>query len=196
MKKPFQSIVKTLATYLIQGLLFVVPVAGTLYLIVYLLAILDGILELDYPGLGIVILVTGLTFLGFLANTIIATPIRNYFEKLLNRAPLVKTIYTAFTDLTGAFVGKKKSFSKPVLVKISDDQEIEKPGFVTNESLKKVGIEGDKVAVYCPHSYAFSGYVIVVPAKNVTPVDVKAADFMKFIVSGGVTDIEKRKQKV
>ncbi len=195
MKNTISLILKGLASYFIQGLLFVVPIAGTILLILYLFSFLDGIIQFEYPGLGILILVSGLTFVGFLANTIIAKPIINYFEKLINRAPLLKLIYTALADLVGAFVGKKKSFNQPVLVKISDEQEIEKPGFVTSEDLEKVGIEGDKVAVYCPHSYAFSGYVIIVPSKNITPVNVKAADFMKFIVSGGVTKMEKKTEK-
>jgi uncharacterized membrane protein len=48
------------------------------------------------------------------------------------------------------------------------------------------------VAVYLPHSYAFSGNLFIVPAENITPVNVKSADFMKFIVSGGVAEVEQK----
>ncbi len=70
------------------------------------------------------------------------------------------------------------------------DSDVEKFGFITNKDLNELGIGEDKVAVYLPHSYAFSGNLYIVPKKNVTPIDAKAADIMKFIVSGGVTTVD------
>ena len=56
---------------------------------------------------------------------------------------------------------------------------------MTSDDLTELGIPSGKVAVYLPHSYAFSGNLFIVPAENITLVDAKAADVMKFIVSGG-----------
>ena len=70
------------------------------------------------------------------------------------------------------------------------DSDVKKLGFITNKDLSEIGISDDKVAVYLPHSYAFSGNLFIVPKRNVTPIDAKAADIMKFIVSGGVTTVD------
>lgn len=51
-----------------------------------------------------------------------------------------------------------------------------------------LGIESEKVAVYFPHSYNFSGELFIVPAKQVKKLDAPPADVMKFIVSGGVAN--------
>jgi uncharacterized membrane protein len=181
--------------FFLQGLLFTVPLAVTVYVIFALLAFIDQLLtqvlpiEYDIPGLGILILFLSITTIGVLGNTIIAEPINNWFNKLLNKAPLIKTIYSAILDLTEALVGgKKKKFSQPVLVKLSD--VVEKPGFVTKEDLSSWGVGNDKVVVYLPHSYGFTGNIFVVPKKNVTPLKVKSSEMMKTILSGGVADAQ------
>ncbi len=127
-----------------------------------------------------------LTLLGALASTIVLKPFTYLFSRFLDRAPLIRTIYNAVKDLVGAFVGKKKSFSQPVLVKLSNDTTIEKLGFITSEDLHELGLDSTKIAVYLPHSYAFSGNLFIVDRRNVTPLSAKSADVMKFIVSGGV----------
>lgn len=100
--------------------------------------------------------------------------------------------YKSLKDLIDAFVGSKKRFNKPVLVKINPQQELEMIGFVTDEDLTELAdeIEG-KVAVYFPMSYSFSGHLVVVPKKNVTPIDRNSVEIMKYIVSGGIVEIEK-----
>ena len=130
---------KTLYFFL-QGLLFTVPIAITLYVIIALLASVDQLLpkilpfEVDIPGFGIIVLFGIITFIGILGNTVVAKPINRWFNRLLEKAPLIKTIYTALVDLTEVIVGgKKKKYTRPVLVKLSD--VVEKPGFITKEDL-------------------------------------------------------------
>lgn len=183
---------KKLANYFLRGLLLVVPVTLILYIVWSLLVFLDEIIPTRVPGLGIVILLAGITLLGFLGSTILAQPIINYFNRLLDRIPLIKTIYTAITDMLSALTGQKKSFSKPVLVKMNRESDIEKLGFITNEDLSTINIRSGKIAVYMPHSYNFSGNLFIVPIENITPINRNTADVMKFIVSGGVTDFEKQ----
>ncbi|HEY9123033.1 MAG TPA: DUF502 domain-containing protein, partial [Bacteroidales bacterium] len=91
-------------------------------------------------------------------------------------------------DLISAFVGKDKKFNQPVLVKVNKTAELEKIGFLTANDLSALKVKG-KVAVYFPHSYAFSGELFIVPSELVTPLDITPAEAMKFIVSGGVTEI-------
>lgn len=190
MKK--NSFVKVILGYFFRGLLLVVPITLIAYIVYQLFIFLDEIIPMEIPGLGMLILLGGITLLGFLGSTFIAEPIYKRANKMLDRVPLVKTIYTAITDLLSAFVGQKKSFSRPVLVKLNRESEIEKPGFVTNDDLSVLNLKTGKIAVYLPHSYNFSGNIFIVPIENVTPVDINTAEFMKFIVSGGVAQVGKK----
>ncbi len=98
---------------------------------------------------------------------------------------MVRIFYTAFKDLISAFVGDKKKFKTPVLITLNKENNIRKLGFLTQESFNEIG-EDESVAVYCPHSYAFSGDMFIVPRENVKPVNISSAEAMKLIVSGGV----------
>ena len=88
------------------------------------------------------------------------------------------------------FVGQKKGFSEPVLVKVYENSTIERIGFITNEDVESLKIKKGKVLVYMPHSYAISGQLFVVEKKYVTRIDQPASEVMKLIISGGVTDID------
>jgi uncharacterized membrane protein len=140
--------------------------------------------------MGILMLLTFLGLFGWLGAKFINETIRFWFNKLLDRIPLIKTIYKSVTDLLGAFVGQKKSFNKPVLVKLSNQNDIEVIGFITDEDLRELGNIQSKVGVYLPMSYSFSGHLVIVPIANVRPIDKSSVDVMKYIVSGGVVDIE------
>lgn len=199
-----------LLKYLLQGILLVVPLAITVVVIIKILTWIDNIIPDDFiplhlpgigktsigaiPGIGILTLLISLTVLGFLGNTFIAEPFMNYFKRLLNKAPLIKVIYTSVKDLVGAFVGKEKKFTKSVMVKMEGDN-LYRLGFITAEDLSNLGVSKEFVAVYFPHSYAISGNVFLVESKNVIKINAKSADVMKFIVSGGVTQVDKDEPK-
>jgi len=189
---------KRIIGFFFQGVLFTVPIAVTLFVIYKIFILVDGILSpiinevlpFQIPGLGLVIILSLLTFFGFLGSTIIMRPIFSYFERLVEKAPLAKIIYSAVKDLLQAFVGNKKSFDKPVLVRLEKDSDVQKMGFITRDDLTELGLDNDHVAVYLPHSYAWSGNQFIVPRENITPLNVSAATVMKFIVSGGVTKLD------
>ncbi len=187
-----KSISKRLLSYFFRGLLLIVPISLILYVVYTIFMFLDELIPVNIPGLGLIILLAGITVLGYLGSTFITDPIKRRANKILDRVPLLKTMYSAITDLLSAFVGEKKSFSRPVLVKLNRESDIEKPGFVTNEDLSRLTSGAGKVAVYLPHSYNFSGNVFIVPVENVTPINANTAEVMKFIVSGGVTDLGDR----
>ena len=88
------------------------------------------------------------------------------------------------------FVGNKKGFSEPVLVKLYENSSIERIGFVTSEDLDYLEIKKGKVLVYMPHSYAISGQLFIVEKKNVKKINCSSSEVMKLVVSGGVTEIE------
>ncbi len=184
---------KKLFGYFFQGLLYVAPLGLTLYAIVLLFNVVDGLiqkyleawLKVHIPGLGIVLIFLIISLLGMIGGTIIGAPVRRIIEKLLDKAPLFKLIYSSVRDLLSAFVGKEKKFTQPVLVKVNTISELEKVGFLTQEDLKSIGIK-DKVAVYFPHSYNFSGEMFIVPSEHVRPLNMAPTEAMKFVVSGGV----------
>ena len=181
---------KKIINYFLQGLLYIVPITVTLYVVVWSFQKIDGILPFTFPGIGLIIIISLITIIGFLGSAAITNPINAFFQNLLQKAPLLKTIYSSVKDLMSTFVGNKKGFSEPVLVKIYENSTIERIGFITNEDVESLNITKGKVLVYMPHSYAISGQLFVVEKKNVSPIDKSSAEIMKLIVSGGVTEID------
>jgi uncharacterized membrane protein len=187
---------KKLINFFLQGLLYLAPLVITAYIIYIGFNFIDGLLHdtlfellnVDIPGLGALIIVALLILTGILGNSIIAKPFKTIFNRILDKAPLLKVIYTALNDLFSAFVGKEKKFSKPVIVLVNPACNLEKLGFLTEEDLTKLN-EKEKVAVYFPHSYNFSGELFLVPKDQIKPVNTNPADIMKFIVSGGVSGL-------
>jgi len=187
---------KRLFKYFLQGLLLLGPLAVTLYSVYLMFTYADRLIgdplkeyyKLDIPGIGIVTLFISLTLLGLIGQTIIARPFIYFTKRLLARTPLLNVIYTSIRDLFTAFVGKEKKFNVPVIVCMNKENDLWKLGFVTERNLEEFGLH-DKVAVYFPQSYAFTGVLYFVPEKSVKPVDLSPSEVMKFIVSGGVTKV-------
>lgn len=178
--------------YFLSGLLYTAPVVVTVYILYQLFIFLDGLFPLDFPGLGILLIVGVITLMGILGSSFLLQPINRYFQGLVDKIPLVKTIYYAIRDVLSAFVGEKKRFTKPVLVKVNS-AGMEKLGFITSEDLSRLGIPDKKIAVYLPHSINFSGNLFIVTQDMITPLDANSADVMKFIVSGGVLEVDQKK---
>lgn len=186
-----------LVTYFFQGLLLFAPVAITAYGLYWLFIKIDGIFQFNIPGLGvpipglgILILLIIIVFTGFLGSLFVFQPLWRRFDVFLQKFPLTKFIYPSLKDIFGAVVGKERKLNKPVMFKISKELDIERLGFVTERDLSNIGILGNKVAVYAPHSYNFSGNVYIVPSENITPLDADASEVMKFIVSGGMIKVK------
>lgn len=187
---------KRLFKYFLQGLLFVGPLAVTLYSVYLMFNYVDRLVgdplkehyQLDIPGIGIVVLFVFITLLGLIGQTILARPFVFFTRRLLARAPLINFIYTSLQDLFTAFVGKEKKFNVPVSVCINQENNLWKLGFVTERNLEEFGLH-DMVAVYFPHSYNFSGELYLVPEKSVRLVHLSPSEVMKFVVSGGVTKV-------
>ena len=184
---------KVIIRYFLRGLLLVVPTALTIYLIWFSVEFLDGLLQLEIPGLGLAIILVSITLLGLLGSTLLARPIFTAFEQLMERLPLINIIYTSLNDLITAFVGEKRKFDKPVTVQLTSDTNLLKMGFITKEDLSELDLPG-MVSVYLPHSYNFSGNHFLVDRQYVKPVEVNSVEVMKFIVSGGVSEIKKLKR--
>jgi len=190
---------KKFINYFLQGLLYIVPITVTGAVVVWVFNKIDKIIpdlldklgiDMQIPGLGLIIIITLIIIVGFLGSAVIASPINSFFQNLLKKAPLLNTVYSSVKDLMRTFVGKKKGFSQAVLIKLYENSTIERIGFITNEDLSSLGIKNGKILVYLPHSYAFSGQLFVVDRSYITPIDKSSGEIMKLIVSGGVTELD------
>ena len=178
-----------LFNYLLRGLLFVAPLAFTFLVIEAVFNWIDGLLPVKIPGLGLLIILCILVFVGYLGSTYFMKPIFELFERGLSKVPLLSLVYNSIKDLIGAFVGEKRKFNKPVFVHFDEAGNVMKPGFITQDDLANLDLPG-YCSVYLPHSYNFSGNIIIVKRELVKPWDANGTDAMKFIVSGGVSEVE------
>lgn len=186
---------KTILNYFLRGLLFAFPLFATFYIITILVnwidntlySIIFGWVPFDLPGVGIVTAFFLIVILGYLVTRAFSQPLFAYFERTLERTPFIKIIYSAFKDLTEAFVGDKKRFNQPAIVRLTDG--VDRIGFITQKDLSDFNIE-NRVAVYFPHSYNFSGNLFLVDPSFVTLLNVEPSDAMKFAISAGVTHVK------
>ncbi|MGE5423634.1 MAG: DUF502 domain-containing protein [Ignavibacteriales bacterium] len=177
---------KRIAGYFLEGLLFVIPLALTIYLIYIAFVKIDGLLRIPIPGVGLVTTLALITLIGFLASNFLTKRLLNWIDSVFARLPLVKLLYSSVKDLINAFVGDKKSFNQPALVSLTTDGTVFALGFITRESLSNFGLE-HLVSVYMPQSYNFAGNLLLFPREQVTPLNVNSSEVMTFIVSGGVS---------
>ncbi|MGB5374355.1 MAG: DUF502 domain-containing protein [Polyangiales bacterium] len=182
---------RTLTRSFAQGLLVLAPVAITIWVVVFTVTTLDKWLNTRIPGLGIVIAAAGITLIGYLAGNVVGDKLISTLESGMRRVPLVRILYNSLRDLFGAFVGSKRKFDKPVAVEVNR-HGLKVLGFLTNERFDDSHLAGH-VSVYLPESYNFAGNLIVVPRERVHLLDADGAEFMAFIVSGGVTDMNAAK---
>ena len=172
----------------LQGILILSPIAVTVYIIYVVFDSIDSIIP-DMPtGLGFVLIVGVITGIGYAGTRFfLGRMIFDAFDYFMQRMPGIKFLYSSIKDIMDSFVGDKKRFNEPVWVCVNKNPEVWRVGFMTQKELAFLGMAG-KVAVYLPHSYAVSGWVVVVEADNIKPVTkMNAAEAMKFAVSGGIT---------
>jgi uncharacterized membrane protein len=168
----------------LRGLVIVVPIALTIYLIYIAFIKIDRLLNLPTPGVGLLLIVVTIIGIGALASNFFMRKFLQLTDAVFTRAPLVRLIYASIRDLLEAFVGDKKRFDQPVSVQVTDD--VRTFGFVTQEDLSFLDMAGH-VAVYLPFSYSMAGGVIVVPRARVQRLMMPSASLMAFVVSGGVS---------
>lgn len=170
----------------LRGLVIIVPVAVTIWVIVRAFHAVDSLVDFKYPGLGFVVIVGGTLLVGVLASNFIGRKFVALTHAVFTRAPLVRIIYASLKDLLEAFVGDKKRFDRPVAVAINEN--VSALGFVTQDDLSFLSLPG-RVAVYLPFAYSMTGSVIVVAASRVTRLETDSASVMALIVSGGVSRV-------
>lgn len=202
---------RKLINYFLQGLIILAPIVITIWSTVSLFKFIDDILPNllhvlfpDFvklnamgnpekiPGLGFLIVIILVLLVGYISSLFFISKLLEWFDLLLEKTPGVKIIYSTVKELLEAFAGNKRKFNKPVLVAI-EDPEVYRLGFITQRDATKFGLE-DYVTVYIPHSYAFAGVLYFVHKDRLKKVEnVSSTEAMKFIVSGGVTEVGEQK---
>jgi len=177
-----------LVNYFFRGILFVAPLAFTFLVLEAIFNWVDNLLPVDIPGLGLLIILGIIVSVGYLASTYFMKPIFEMFERFISKVPLLSLVYNSIKDLIGAFVGDQRKFNKPVIVQFDDRGNVMKPGFITQDDLSNLDLPGF-CSVYLPHSYNFSGNIILVRKELIKSWDANGTDAMKFIVSGGVSHV-------
>ncbi len=208
--KPFRP--AKLVNYFFQGLIILAPIVITAWAVLSLFNYIDDILpnllhvlfpdlvKLNpqgepekIPGLGFLVVVLIVLSVGYISSLFFVSKLVDLFDRVLERTPGIKIIYTTIKDFLEAFAGNKRKFNKPVLVNV-DASDVWRMGFITQTDLSQFDMK-EHVCVYVPHSYAFSGITYFVKQDRIRVIkDVNSTDAMKFIVSGGVTDVAEEKR--
>ena len=203
-----QKILASIAQLFFQGVVVLAPIGVTIWVVVSLFNWVDNflpnLLNFIFPlqfaevngqipkvtGLGFVVAITLVLFIGWLSSLFFVERLVSIFDKLLEKTPGVKIIYSSVKDFLEAFAGNKKKFDQPVLVNV-DSTDVWRIGFITQKNTEHFGLK-DFVTVYVPHSYAISGitYIVSVDRIKKMPKGVNASEAMKYVVSGGVTTVD------
>ena len=188
-----------LAGIFLTGLLALLPIFITIAVVLWLLQVAESVLggllgillpsSLYLPGMGIVLTI-GLIFLvGAGMQGLVMRQFLGWVEQVINRIPLVKTVYGAVRDLTGLMGNKSgRKFSQVVMVQLPN-MPMRLVGFVTIENLAEVGLTcgDDEVAVYLPMSYQIGGYTLLLPRRYLTPLDMGFEEAMRFVITAGLS---------
>ena len=180
-----------LFNYFLRGLVVVAPLALTIYVCALIFTTIDNWLGLRIRGVGFLLTLVLITIVGFMASSLVTRSVLSGLDRVLDRLPFVRLLYSSAKDMLDAFVGEKRRFDKPVLVSLSGDGSLKVLAFLTSDSLVSLGVV-DHVSVYMPQSYGFAGHILVVPAARVERINADPARVMAFIISGGVTAVQTR----
>lgn len=198
---------KRLLQYFFQGVIIIAPIGITLYVVIWLFNVIDNILpDLLYtlfpklmaapngtvrtiPGVGFLIVIILVSLIGWVSSSFIVSRIVEVLDKVLEQTPGIKYIYSSIKDFLEAFGGNRKKFDRPVLVSV-DAEDTWRIGFITQNDLSQFEFT-EHVAVYVPLSYALTGVVYFVPKAKIRIIkNMNSAEAMKFVISGGVANLE------
>lgn len=187
--------------YFMQGVLVLAPITITIYLIVEIFTWLDRLLPIYInlsregekpfylPGIGFLLVVGSVLLVGYLSSLFFVGRVFHLFDHWLEKTPGIKLVYTLVKDFSEAVVGKKRKFTKTVLVSIYD-KDVYQIGFITNEDLEQFDLK-DHISVYVPLSYALTGTLFFVTRDRVKPLpQISGPDAYKFAISGGVAEVD------
>lgn len=188
----------------LTGLAVIVPVGLTIYILVFLIGMMDGLLEFlprkyhpfsvfgfYVPGLGIVITVLLIFVCGLMTKTFIGNKIVIYSEWLLDKIPVVRSIHLAIKKIVDSMVlYRNRSFSKAVLVEFPR-KGVYTVGFVTGEPSCEILEKTNQrcISVYVPTTpNPTSGYFIMFPEHEVIPLEMSVEEAFTLVISVGIVN--------
>ncbi|MCG6870027.1 MAG: DUF502 domain-containing protein [Gammaproteobacteria bacterium] len=189
-----------ISRYILTGLVTILPVALTLYLLYWLAvsaeSVLGGMIQLVlpkalyWPGMGLIAGVIVVFVVGLLMHAYVFQVLFAWAEEVLFHMPLIKSVYRAIRDFFNYFSpGSKKEFEQVVAVSIGDTG-MQVIGFVTQaipERLPEDFREPDSILVYLPMSYMIGGYAVLMPRSAVRPLKMNMEEAMRFTLTAGIT---------
>lgn len=185
---------KQLARWFLQGLIVLLPLATTIWVVTHVFNEIDALVSVPrpgkegetVPGLGFALALVTITATGWLASFFFGRWLVRLTDWLIARIPLISTIYRIAKDILQAVAGDNKTFDRPVIVSLDPGGAVKMLGFVTRDDLAAIGLPGD-VAVLMQQSFGFSANLLVFPKSQVRAIDVDSGRFLTFIISGGLT---------
>lgn len=186
------------ARIFLRGLGIVVPVSLTLYLIYAVImasersvgGVIEALLPAGWywPGVGTLVMIALIFLIGVLTRVPLVNLMFRVTNWLLERIPVVRTIYSTSKDFIGFLSSSPEDdgSKKAVLVTINEGTDL--IGFVTNTTPEETLGENlkDKVIVYFPMSYQIGGYSALIERERITDLDVSMEDAMSFILTAGI----------
>lgn len=192
----FSSVLKTFLSGLAVSLPIVVTIAVIVWLFVAAESVMGAAIKFVLPtgayitGMGLITGLVVIFLIGMATRVLLFQSLVNAFENLLNRIPLVKTLYGAARDLMNLFSrqGQEAKFSKMVAV-AWPGVPMRLFGFITVEDFSQLDIKvaEEEVAVYMPLSYQIGGYMALIPRQHLEPVDMSLEEGMRFVVTAGMS---------
>ena len=182
-----------------QGLLTILPIALTLYVLWWLGSMAEAVLgplfrlglpdESYLPGMGLAAGVVLIFLVGLVINAWGISQLIGWGERLLNRLPLIKLIYGPMRDLMQFFSSSQKKMDQVAMVRLGQS-DVRLLGFVTRQEFGGLpaGIgDENKVAVYLPMSFQLGGFTVIAPREAIEPIAMSIEEAMKFALTAGVT---------
>jgi len=191
---------KSISRTFLTGLITILPVILTLYLLYWLVVSMEAVLgnlihlvlpeSFYWPGMGVVAGLMVVFVVGLLMHAYVVRWLFAKGEALFYHLPLINSVYRAMRDFFD-FISPttKKEFEQVVAVSIGDNG-MQVIGFVTQAVTERLpeGLRGeDKLLVYLPLSYMIGGYTVLLPRSAVRPLDMSMEEAMRFTLTAGVT---------
>jgi len=186
-----------LAKIFLTGLVTLLPVLVTVYLVYWLAVSLElamaGLVRLTplapyyAPGFGVAMGVVVVLAVGMLMSTLLARRLWGWLEASIRKVPLIRSIYGALRDFTSYFASSDEAeFRQVVEIRFKGGGRL--LGFLTRDQAPaELTAEGEEaVVVYLPMSYQIGGHTLVLPKERVRPVDMSFEEAMRFILTAGV----------
>lgn len=187
---------KKLSLYFLQGLIILLPLAGTFYILAIIYGMIAGLgnslllllFGRTLPGVDFIFVLAVIVLIGMIANWWVSKKLLSLLEKFISRLPGIRNIYNTIRDTMKSLAGDKKKFDTVALVHLSDN--VARLGFLTVKESPFANKDGIAlVGVYFPQTLQIAGDMFWVPGESVKIIDMSVDQALRLIISGGATGL-------